>query len=124
MRGISALIDKPGAGATYHARSAQAAESAGNGTLRDRSLLRAMPDNVNMQNWPDRRLLELLKIETPIVQAPMAGLDSVALARTVSSTGALGSLACALLSPDAIREAMRALRQEMERSFNLNFSAM
>ncbi len=80
-----------------------------------------MPHNVNMQHWPDRRLLELLNIEMPIVQAPMAGSDSVALARSVSSTGALGSLACALLSPDAVREAMRALRHEMTRPFNLNF---
>jgi nitronate monooxygenase len=82
-----------------------------------------MPDNVNMQHWPDCRLLELLNIEIPIVQAPMAGSDSVALARSVSSTGALGSLACALLSPDAVREATRALRREMARPFNLNFSA-
>lgn len=74
-----------------------------------------------MQNWPDRRLLDLLDIEIPIVQAPMAGSDSVALARSVSSTGALGSLACALLSPDAVREAVRALRHEMTRPFNLNF---
>ena len=80
-----------------------------------------MPNNINMQHWPDRRLLKLLKIEIPIVQAPMAGSDSVALARSVSSTGALGSLACALLSPDAVREAMRALRHEMARPFNLNF---
>jgi hypothetical protein len=50
-----------------------------------------------------------------------AGSDSVALARSVSFTGALGSLACALLSPDAVREAMRALRHEMARPFNLNF---
>ena len=74
-----------------------------------------------MQHWPDRRLLELLKIEIPIVQAPMAGSDSVALARSVSSTGALGSLACALLSPNAVRETMRALSHEMARPFNLNF---
>jgi nitronate monooxygenase len=80
-----------------------------------------MPDNINMQDWPDRRLLELLKIEIPIVQAPMAGSDSVALARSVSSVGALGSLACALLSPDGVRDAMLALRQEMARPFNLNF---
>src|SRR5437773_12025455 len=78
-------------------------------------------DNVNMQHWSNRRLLELLKLEIPIVQAPMAGSDSVALARSVSSAGALGSLACALLSPDAVREAMRALRHEMARPFNLNF---
>src|SRR5215469_16589211 len=74
-----------------------------------------------MQAWPDRRLLDLLKLDIPIIQAPMAGSDSVALARSVSSTGALGSLACALLSPDEVREAVRALRQGMARPFNLNF---
>ncbi|MCU1327370.1 MAG: 2-nitropropane dioxygenase [Bryobacterales bacterium] len=74
-----------------------------------------------MRHWPDRRLLDLLQIEIPIVQAPMAGSDSVALARSVSSTGALGSLACALLSPDAVCAAMRALRLQMARPFNLNF---
>ena len=74
-----------------------------------------------MQDWPDRRLLDLLNIEIPIIQAPMAGADSVALARSVSSTGALGSLACALLSPDDVRDAIGALRHEMARPFNLNF---
>lgn len=74
-----------------------------------------------MQPWPDRRLLDLLKIELPIIQAPMAGSDSVALARSVSSTGALGSLACALLGPDAVREAVHALRDQMPRPVNLNF---
>jgi nitronate monooxygenase len=78
-------------------------------------------DNVNMQSSPDRRLLDLLKLEIPIIQAPMAGSDSVALARSVSSTGALGSLACALLSPDQVRDAARALRQGTTRPFNLNF---
>ena len=53
-----------------------------------------------MASWPDRRLLDLLNLEIPIIQAPMAGSDSVALARSVSSTGALGSLAAALLDPD------------------------
>jgi len=70
-----------------------------------------------VRDWPDRRLLELLHIEIPIIQAPMAGADSVALARAVSSAGALGSLACALLSADKVREAVRA----MPRPFNLNF---
>jgi nitronate monooxygenase len=74
-----------------------------------------------MRDWPDRRLLDLLKLEIPIIQAPMAGSDSVALARSVSSTGALGSLACALLAPDGVREAARAIRHEMDRPFNLNF---
>jgi nitronate monooxygenase len=74
-----------------------------------------------MNDWPDRRLLELLNIEIPIIQAPMAGSDSVALARGVSSTGALGSLACALLSPADIRDATGRLRDGMIRPFNLNF---
>jgi nitronate monooxygenase len=79
-----------------------------------------MGDNINMP-WPDRSLLDLLKLELPIVQAPMAGSDSVALARSVSSAGALGSLACALLSPGEVRQALRALRDGMTRPFNLNF---
>jgi nitronate monooxygenase len=74
-----------------------------------------------MQAWPDRRLLDLLKLDIPIIQAPMAGSDSVLLARAVSSTGALGSLACPLLSPDEVRQAVGRLRQGMTRPFNLNF---
>ncbi len=74
-----------------------------------------------MGDWPDRRLLDLLNLEIPIIQAPMAGSDSVALARSVSSTGALGSLACALLSPSGVRDAVDKLRDGMARPFNLNF---
>ena len=74
-----------------------------------------------MQSWPDRRLLDLLNLEIPIVQAPMAGSDSVALARSVSSSGALGSLAAALLNPIGVRKAVRALRDGVKGPFNLNF---
>src|SRR5215471_4067889 len=74
-----------------------------------------------MQRWPDRRIVDLLGIEIPIIQAPMAGADSVALAQAVSSAGGLGSLACALLTPDEVQEAARALRGGMAKSFNLNF---
>ncbi len=74
-----------------------------------------------MSTWPNRKLLDLLQIEVPIIQAPMAGSDSVALARGVCSAGALGSLACALLSANEIRDAAREIRQGMARPFNLNF---
>jgi nitronate monooxygenase len=37
--------------------------------------------------------LERLKIETPIIQAPMAGTSTPALAAAVSNAGALGSIA-------------------------------
>ena len=99
----------------------RAVRAIGPAILWDRTPPASMPDNGNMQDWPDRRLIDLLNIEFPIIQAPMAGSDSVALARSVSSTGALGSLACALLSPDDVRTAISALRHEMAPPFNLNF---
>jgi nitronate monooxygenase len=74
-----------------------------------------------MQPWPDRRLLDLLNLEIPIIQAPMAGSDSLALARAVSSTGALGSIASPLLSPEDVREAVRQFRRGTPRPLNLNF---
>ncbi len=44
--------------------------------------------------WPDSRLSDLLKIEHPIIQAPMAGSATPALAAAVSNAGGLGSLGC------------------------------
>ncbi len=75
-----------------------------------------------MQSWPDRRLLELLHLEIPIIQAPdgRSGLDRPG-PRCVLTTGALGSLACALLGPAGVREAVHALREGIDRPINLNF---
>jgi nitronate monooxygenase len=78
-------------------------------------------DNSFMRSWPDNRLLDLLKLEIPIIQAPMAGADSIELAGAVSSTGALGSLACALLSANKVRESVEAIREGTNGAFNLNF---
>jgi nitronate monooxygenase len=75
----------------------------------------------NMQRWPDGRIIDLLGIEIPIIQAPMAGADSATLARAVSSAGGLGSLACALLSPREVQEGAHALRDGMGKPFNLSF---
>jgi len=74
-----------------------------------------------MQSWPDHRILDLLNIEHPIIQAPMAGSDSVALAKAVASAGGLGSLGCALLSPSQVRDAVRSFRHNLDRPINLNF---
>jgi nitronate monooxygenase len=54
--------------------------------------------------WPDRRLLDLLNIELPIVLAPMAGSSDWELARAVAEAGGLGSLPCAMLNPQQARE--------------------
>ncbi len=58
-----------------------------------------------MQNWPDRRILDLFEIQLPIIQAPMAGSSTPELAMAVSDAGGLGSLPCALLSLEQMRAA-------------------
>ena len=72
----------------------------------------------------DRHGWEFLGVEVPIIQAPMAGADSVALARAVAKAGGLGSLACALLTPQQIREAVREFRDGLaNKPIHLNFFA-
>ncbi len=71
--------------------------------------------------WPDRRLLELLGIDVPIVQAPMAGANRSEMAIAVSNAGGLGSIPCALLDTDAIESECAQFRAQSSRPFNLNF---
>ena len=73
--------------------------------------------------WPDTRLLDRLGIALPIVQAPMAGADSPALAAAVSEAGGLGSLAGALRTPEGLAAAVAEVRARTGRPFNLNFFA-
>ncbi|MFO1361590.1 MAG: nitronate monooxygenase [Burkholderiales bacterium] len=66
-------------------------------------------------------LQRLLGIELPIIQAPMAGVQGSALAVAVSNAGALGSLPCAMLGPDAMRMELAAIKAGTDRPFNVNF---
>jgi len=66
-------------------------------------------------------LRELLGIELPIIQAPMAGAQDSALAIAVSNAGGLGSLPCALLSPEGMRDELAAIAAATDRPFNVNF---
>ncbi|MEX1167364.1 MAG: nitronate monooxygenase [Hydrogenophaga sp.] len=66
-------------------------------------------------------LTSLLGIEHPLIQAPMAGVQGSALAIAVSNTGALGSLPCAMLAPDALARELQALQAGTTRPVNLNF---
>jgi nitronate monooxygenase len=68
-----------------------------------------------------KTLSDVLGIELPIVQAPMAGAQASAMAIAVSNTGALGSLPCAMLSPDGMRKELSALRAQTSKPFNVNF---
>lgn len=71
--------------------------------------------------WPDRRLLDLLGIEQPIVQAPMAGASGSAMAIAVSEAGGLGSLPCAMLDAAEVRAEIGVIQQRTARPFNVNF---
>jgi nitronate monooxygenase len=66
-------------------------------------------------------LQTLLGVELPIIQAPMAGVQGSALAVAVSNAGGLGSLPCAMLSRDALRNELAAIRAQTMKPFNANF---
>ncbi len=73
--------------------------------------------------WPRDDLRELLGIEHPIIQAPMAAYATPALAAAVSNAGGLGSLGCGEMSPDTLAAVCAELRAATDRPFNLNFFA-
>jgi nitronate monooxygenase len=66
-------------------------------------------------------LRRLLGTELPLIQAPMAGWQLSALAAAVSNAGALGSLPCAMLTPEGIRKELAALKAATRNPFNVNF---
>lgn len=51
----------------------------------------------------------------------MAGVQGSALAIAVSNAGGLGSLPCAMLSLDAVRHEMAAIKAQTSKPFNVNF---
>ncbi|MGI9075573.1 MAG: NAD(P)H-dependent flavin oxidoreductase [Bryobacteraceae bacterium] len=74
-----------------------------------------------MNSWPDSRILKLLRIQLPIIQAPMAGAVLSDMVIAVSEAGGLGSLPCAMLSPDQMRAELTAIRRQTSRPININF---
>ena len=71
--------------------------------------------------WPDRRLIDMFKIERPIVLAPMAGAMDAELVIAAAKGGALGSLPCAMLSAEKAREQVSIIRQRVSAPVNMNF---
>src|SRR5881227_2265747 len=71
--------------------------------------------------WPDRRFLDLVKTEYPIVLAPMAGVMDAELVIAVAQGGGLGSLPCAMLSAEKAREQVNIVRQRVTAPVNMNF---
>lgn len=71
--------------------------------------------------WHDRRILDLLGLELPILQAPMAGPVESEMVIAVSEAGGLGGLPCALMTPEKARAELGIIRQRTARPINLNF---
>lgn len=68
-----------------------------------------------------RALQTLLGIELPVIQAPMAGVQDNRLTVAVSNAGGLGSLPCAMLSLDAMRNELTEIQAHTTKPFNVNF---
>jgi nitronate monooxygenase len=74
-----------------------------------------------VSRWPDGRFLALSGARLPLVQAPMAGAGGVALAVAAIKGGAVGSLPCALLTPDEVTAQAADVRAQADGPLNLNF---
>ena len=68
-------------------------------------------------------LLTKLGIQLPIIQAPMAGTSTVALAAAVSNAGGLGSLGLANYNVAQAREQIQQLKQATCKPFNVQPAA-
>lgn len=66
-------------------------------------------------------LAHLLGVRLPLIQAPMAGSQDADLALAVSGAGALGSLPCAMLAPDALLRELQRISAQVGAVVNVNF---
>jgi nitronate monooxygenase len=66
-------------------------------------------------------LQQLLAIDFPIIQAPMAGAQGSAMAVAVCNAGGLGSLPGAMLSADTLGKELAAIKAQTSQPFNVNF---
>ena len=71
--------------------------------------------------WPNRELLDLIGIDLPVIQAPLAGANGPAMAIAVSEAGGLGSLPCAMLDAAKARAEMGVIREQTTKPLNVNF---
>jgi nitronate monooxygenase len=89
--------------------------------LLNSSEARVQSDKPRAPAWPNKRLIDLLQIDCPIVQAPMAGSVGLDMPVAVSEAGGLGSFPCALLQPAQVREKVNKIRARTSKPINLNF---
>jgi nitronate monooxygenase len=71
----------------------------------------------------NNELTRLLKVQYPIVQAPMLGVTSPEMVAAVSNAGGLGSLPVGGLSPEKTRELIHKVKQLTHKPFAVNLFA-
>lgn len=71
--------------------------------------------------WKDTRLIDLLQIEHPIIQAPMAGASTPQMAAASANAGCLGSLGCAMMSAEVYTKTFQQTRALTNGALNMNF---
>jgi nitronate monooxygenase len=67
-----------------------------------------------------RNLLATLKIKMPVIQAPMLGWATPAMAAAVSNAGALGAIGIGGMNAEDARAVIRATRALTDKPFNVN----
>jgi nitronate monooxygenase len=73
-------------------------------------------------NW-NNELTRILKINYPLVQAPMLGVTTPEMVAAVSNEGGLGSLPVGLLSPEKTRELIQKTKALTDKPFAVNLFA-
>jgi nitronate monooxygenase len=67
------------------------------------------------------KMTQLLKIEYPIIQAPMAGgITTSKLVAEVSNAGGLGMIGAGYMTPNQIREQIKEIKQLTSKPFGIN----
>lgn len=74
-----------------------------------------------MSQWPDTRILDLLGIELPIIQGPLAGVTGPAMVIATCNAGGLGSMPAAMLDVEQLRQALTTISEQTDKPFNVNF---
>ncbi len=78
---------------------------------------------IDLSSMSTAAFRELLGTQLPVIQAPMAGAQGSEMAIAVCNAGALGSLPCALLSPEAMRAELKKICEGTAQPYNVNFFA-
>ena len=74
-----------------------------------RCLIHCLP---SLFMWPNKMFLELVGVDLPIIQAPMAGANGSAMVIEVCNAGGLGSLPCAMLDVQKVKAEILAIREQ------------